>query len=113
MRIRRARDSIQPMPADRRTRRAPALLDATGLWDFALKSLGARGMSAGELRQKLRRRAAAASDVEQVIVRLKEYGYINDAQFAETYATARRDTQGLGKMRVLQDLRKRRVAPGV
>jgi regulatory protein len=70
-------------------------------------------LSAGELRQKLRKRASAASDVEQIILKLKEYGYINDAQFAETYATARRDTQGLGKIRVLHDLRKRRVAPNV
>lgn len=101
------------MSDGRRTRKPPSLLDAGALWDFALKSLAARGLSAGELREKLRRKAAVPGDVEEVILRLKEYGYINDSQFAETYASARRDTQGFGKMRVLSDLRRRRVAPTV
>jgi regulatory protein len=68
-------------------------------------------LSAGELREKLRRKAEGPADVEHVIAKLKEYGYVNDAQFAETYASARRDSQGFGKMRVLSDLRRRRVAP--
>jgi regulatory protein len=101
------------MAAPRRTRKPPSLLDANALWDFALKTLAGRGLSIGELRQKLRRKAADPESVEGVIVRLKEYGYLNDAQFAESYATARRDTQGFGKMRVLRDLRQRRVAPAV
>jgi regulatory protein len=101
------------MSEGRRIRKPPSLLDASALWDFALKTLGGRALSASELRQKLRSRAASPADVEQVILKLKEYGYINDAQFAEMYATARRDTQGLGKSRVLNDLRRRRVEPAV
>ena len=45
------------MQDGRRARKPPSLLDAAGLWDFALKSLAARGLSAGELREKLRRKA--------------------------------------------------------
>src|SRR6185369_15368106 len=39
------------------------------------------------------------------------YGYLNDAKFAESFASARLDNEGLGKSRVLRDLRQRRVAP--
>ena len=89
------------------------MLDATALFDYALKSLAARGLSISELRLKLQRRAAEPGDIDQVIVKLKEYGYLNDAQLAENFAAARRDNEGFGKSRVIRDLRRRRVAPAV
>ena len=46
-----------------------------------------------------------------MLLKLKEAGYLNDRQFAESYATSRLENQGLGKIRVLRDLRQRRVAP--
>jgi regulatory protein len=94
-------------------KRPPRLLDAEGLWGFALKSLGMRGLTVSELREKLRKRAQDPLDVDGVLAKLKEYGYLNDDRFAETFATARRDNQGFGKRRVLQDLKQRRVAPKV
>jgi regulatory protein len=94
-------------------KRPPRLLDAEGLWGFALKSLGMRGLTVFELREKLRKRAQDPLDVDGVLAKLKEYGYLNDDRFAETFATARRDNQGFGKRRVLQDLKQRRVAPKV
>ncbi len=81
------------------------------LFQYAVRSLAARAQSAGELRAKLSRRATIDSDVEAVLTRLKEYGYLNEARFAENFVTARRDTDGLGRIRVLRDLRQRRVAP--
>jgi regulatory protein len=59
----------------------------------------------------LRRRAASPGDVDAVLLRLKEAGYVNDLQFAEGFAAGRLENAGLGKMRVLRDLRQRRVAP--
>ena len=44
--------------------------------------------------------------------RLREYGYLDDRRFAEGFAAARLD-QKLGRARVLNDLRQRRVAPVV
>ncbi len=44
-------------------------------------------------------------------MKLKESGYLDDRRFAENYAAARLQNQGLGKLRVLRDLRQRRVAP--
>ena len=86
-------------------------LGADELFQYAVKSLAARAQSAGELRAKLARRAAVEPDIEAVVTRLKEYGYLNEARFAENFVTARRDTDGLGRIRVLRDLQKRRVAP--
>jgi regulatory protein len=93
--------------------RKPAPLDAGGLWELALKTLGARACSSGELRQKLRRRAARLEDVDTTITRLKEYRYLDDRKFAESFAAARLENQRLGKRRIVQDLLRRRVAPSL
>jgi regulatory protein len=93
--------------------RTPRRLAADALWAYALRVLGGRACSIGELREKLLRRAERAGDVGGILTRLKEYGYLNDQRFAQSFSTARLENQGLGKARVLSDLRKRRVAPAV
>jgi len=93
--------------------RKPKTLDENELFDYAASSLGRRAHSLGELRDKLRRRCAAAADVDAVIRRLKEYGYLDDKTFAENYAARRLENEGHGKMRVLRDLSQRRIAPKV
>jgi regulatory protein len=94
-------------------RRAPKKLDAEGLWAYSLKLLGGRALSTGEVRQKLIRRAEQETDVEPVLVKLRDYGYLNDTKFAESYAGWRKENEGFGKIRVLRDLRQRRVAPAL
>jgi regulatory protein len=93
--------------------RTPQRLEREALLEYALRSLSARAQSMGELRQKLERRAAQAGDIPQVLARLKEYGYLDDRRYAEAIAVSRLENQGLGKGRVLNDLRKRRVAPAL
>ena len=92
------------------TQRKRKLLPFDQLLNSALRALGGRAHSTGELREKLRRRAERAEDVEQVLSKLKQAGYLDDRRFAENYAAARLENEGLGKMRVLRDLRQRRVA---
>jgi len=87
----------------------PKKKDAAKLWEYALNALGRRALSAGEIRQKLKDKAADQADVEPAMAKLKEYGYLDDANFAETYASARRANQSFGKIRVMRDLRTRRV----
>ena len=70
-------------------------------------------MSTGELREKLKRKAEKVGDVDGVIAKLKDYGYLNDKQYAEMYASRRLENEGFGKARVLSDLRSKRVAPAV
>ncbi len=93
--------------------RKPRTLDAEALFQYALRALAARAHAAGELREKLRRRAEREEDVAPVLARLKEYGYLDDRRFAETYSASRLQNEGFGRARVLSDLRKRRVAPAV
>ncbi len=94
---------------ERKTR----LLDADALWSYALKVLSGRAHSIGELREKLRRRAERTGDIDDIIARLKEHGYLDDRRFAESYAAARLSNEGFGRGRVIQDLRQRRVAPAL
>ncbi len=100
--------------ANRRMKeRKSARLEAAALWDYALKALGGRAHSSGELREKLRHKAAHAADADATIARLKECGYLNDRQFAESFAAARLENERQGSRRVLADLLRRRVAPAV
>lgn len=78
---------------------------------YALRVLGSRAHSTGELRQKLAQRAQDPSEVDAVLVKLKGAGYLDDRKFAESYAAARLENEGHGRVRVLRDLRQRRVAP--
>src|ERR1035441_3042101 len=87
--------------------RKPRHLNAEGLWNYALRALGGRAHSTGEMREKLGRRAERAQDVETVLARLKDSQYLDDRQFAEGDATARLSNERFGKTRVLQDLRHR------
>lgn len=91
----------------------PKPLEEQGLFDYAVRALGLRAHSLGELREKLRIRAARVTDVDTVIRRLKEIGYLDDKRFAENFAASRLSGDGFGKMRVLRDLRERRVAPAL
>lgn len=93
--------------------RRPRRLDAASLWEYALKSLAGRAHSTGDLREKLRRRAERAGDVEDVLSRLKQSGYLDDKRYAESFATARLSGEKFGRGRVIRDLRQRRVAPAL
>jgi len=93
--------------------RKPRPLDGEALWTYALRLLGAQARSAGEMREKLLRRAERAIDVETAIARLKDAGYLNDHRFAEAFAAARLANDKLGRARVIQDLRRRRIAPAL
>jgi regulatory protein len=83
------------------------------LFQYAASILGARGLSAAEVRTKLVRKAADPADIEPVLTRLREYSFLDDTRFAEGYATARRDSGSFGQSRVLRDLRQRRVSRSV
>lgn len=92
-------------------RKSPRKLDGPALLEYALKTLSARAHSLGEMRQKLMRRADNPADIEPVLFKLKEYGALNDRKFAESFANNRLENRGHGRLRVLRDLRQRRVAP--
>jgi regulatory protein len=96
------------------TRKPPAPLDAAGLFDYAVKSLGRQMRSEADLRRLMEKRAepgpSGQQTVESVAARLREYGYLNDAAFAETYARLRQENEKHGERRVRQDLQQKGVA---
>ncbi len=94
-------------------RRSPVKLDGEALWAYALRLLGQRPHSLGELRQKLGRRATQPSEVAAALEKLKEYGLADDSKFSEAFASARLQNQGFGKQRVLRDLQTKRVSSKV
>lgn len=83
------------------------------LWAYALHALGRQAQSAGQMRQKLARRAETPSDVPSVLAKLREYNLVNDQKFSETFATSRLQNQGFGRFRVLRDLQAKQVNGGV
>jgi regulatory protein len=91
----------------------PKPLELEALMEYAVRSLASRAQSSGEIREKLRRRAVRVADVDVVLGRLKDLGYLNDKRFADSFASWRRENDGFGKTRVLRDLMARRVAPAV
>lgn len=92
------------------TSKRPRKLAEEELYEYAVKCLGARAYSAGDLKAKLRMRAARPADVDAIAARLADHGYLDDRRFAESYATARVENEGFGRIRVLQDLRSHRVS---
>ena len=47
--------------------------------------------------------------IATVVARLREYGYLDDVRFAETYARLRQENEKLGVRRVRQDLQQKGV----
>jgi len=88
-------------------------LDEKSLWEYALRTLSQRAHSAGEIRQKLVKRAQSVQDIDAVLAKLREYGMVDDRRFSEAFASARLQNDGFGRFRVLNDLRRKRIAPGI
>jgi regulatory protein len=80
---------------------------------YAAKTLHARALSIGELKERLRQRAEDPADIDPILSKFKQYGFLNDRKFADSVAASRLENQGLGKARVVRELRQRRVAPTV
>lgn len=67
--------------------------------------LAAKPRSVAELRERLLSgRGATKPIVETVIERLREYGYLDDAKFAQSYASNRVQQRPIGRQRLQRDL---------
>ena len=53
--------------------------------------------------------APTGGSYEAVVLRLKEYKYLNDAQYAAAYSSYRKENEKYGRMRVITDLKARGV----
>jgi regulatory protein len=92
-------------------------LDENALHAYALSSLGRRMRTVSELTRLMRGKVEAGPvgqvKIDAVLARLKEYGYLNDADFAAYYTKLRQENASLGKRRVRQDLAVKGVEAGL
>ena len=102
------------MPFGRKPGKPRAFLNEAGLYDYAVKTLGRAMRSEAGLRRLMQTRVEPGERGEAVIAaviaRLKGYGYLDDAAFAETYARLRQENEKFGVRRVRQDLQQKGVA---
>jgi len=98
-----ARKSAKPRP----------FLNEAGLFDYAVKALGRQMRTEAQLRRLMETRVepgdGGEATIATVVARLHEYGYLNDAAFAETYARLRQENEKFGVRRVRQDLQQKGV----
>jgi regulatory protein len=78
------------------------------LLDFAVRSLSSRMKSERDLRRKLTERAERSEEgkieVEAVMLKLKNLGYLSDERFAADFTRLRKENDKFGKRRVQQQL---------
>ena len=102
------------MSFSRRPSKPRAFLNESGLYDYAVKALGRRMRTEAELRRLMRARVepgeAGEAVVAAVVRRLKEYRYLDDQSFAETFARLRQENEKLGRRAVRQKLAQKGVA---
>jgi len=96
------------MPFARKSAKPRAFLDEAGLYAYAVKALGRQMRTEADLRRLMKARVEPGERGEEIVsataARLKEYGFLNDVAFAETYTRPRQQNEKLGARRVQQDL---------
>ncbi len=98
--IREADDQLPLDPAKARER----------IFQRAAKLLAAKQRSIEELRERLLdSRGATTAIVDEVIARLREYGYLDDAKFAQSYASLRVRERPIGRRRLERDLSLKKI----
>lgn len=100
------------MPFGRKPKQFSPLNEAS-LYDYAVKALGRRMRTEAELRRLMAARVEPGESgeavVAAVIARLREYGYLDDASYAETFTRLRHENEKLGARRVQQKLAEKGV----
>ena len=93
-----------------RSRSTPRQLSSESeLYNSALRALMRRAHSIHEMREYLALRSQDKNLVPQVIARLREQRYLDDARFALDYARHHSQTRKQGRFRIARELRTRGV----
>ena len=83
-------------------------------FERAVKLLAAKPRSIAELRERLLQgKGADEAVVDTVILRLQEYGYLDDERFAFSYASYKVKQRPVGRRRLERDLKFKKVESGV
>jgi regulatory protein len=101
-----------PMPFKAKATKPP--LTQPELLDFAVRSLSSKMKSVRDLRRKLADRAEpgeqGTTDIDAVIAKLKDLGYLSDERFAADYTRLRKENEKFGRRRVQQGLMQKGIA---
>jgi len=96
------------------TKKTKPPLDASGLLEFAVRSLSSKMKSIRDLRRKMAERAEPGEPgeaaIDAVILKLKDLGYLSDERFAADYTRMRQENEKFGRRRVQQGLMQKGIA---
>src|SRR5665213_3829271 len=102
------------MSFGRKSSKPRAFLNEAGLHAYAVRALARSMRTEAELRRLMHTRVEPGelgeAAINAAIARLKEYGYLDDAKFAETYARLRHENEKLGQRNVRQKLQQKGVS---
>ncbi|MGH9736569.1 MAG: regulatory protein RecX [Candidatus Acidiferrales bacterium] len=90
-------------------RTSPRKVSDQELYAAALRALMRRAHSIYEMKEYLARRAEDKDSIPEVIARLREQNYLDDAKFALDYARQHAQSRGQGRYRIARELRGRGV----
>ncbi len=76
----------------------------------ALRLLAFRAHSEHELSEKLKRAGAKDGDLPEILAFVKEYGFVNDAEYALHLAKDLQNIKKYGKKRIFAELKARGIA---
>ncbi len=82
------------------------MLDAVGLYEYAVRQLASKMRTVAVLKRLMRRHVepgeAGETIIDAVIIKLKQQNYLNDTRFAQDYTRMRQENEKFGKRRVQQ-----------
>ena len=76
----------------------------------ALRLLAFRAHSEYELSEKLKRAGAAGADIPEILEFVREYGFVNDAEYAMHLAKDLKNIKKYGKKRIFAELKNRGIS---
>lgn len=102
----------EPVEDDKPARPIDAEKARTRTLQRAVKLLAAKPRSVGELRERLKEKAWSSDDaIDYALAKLQEHKYLDDAQFAQSFAGSRVKQKPMGRSRVAMDLTKKKIDP--
>lgn len=90
----------------------PSLQEGNGL-QLAVGYLAARDRTSRQVRDFLQRKGVSRTQIEQIVRRLSQLGYLNDRAYAERWIAGRLISRPMGRERLKAELTEKGIDPAV
>ncbi|MCK4891728.1 MAG: regulatory protein RecX [Candidatus Pacebacteria bacterium] len=80
---------------------------------FAMKLIGIRKRSVFEVTERLKKKGFKENIIKEILKELKNYKYLNDEQFAESYINDRMNFRPCGRFLIMKELRERGIVKNI